>query len=330
MSVNVRTYKTTQFLDLFPYLAAVIGLGMVAAFLAAFFQGKLLISRTVLVEPEEVLELPAFTLRPAAIGALRLDVTAVIPANRWLTYEIQLRDAQGKIIASGIKQAWSETGTWREEGESGTWAEDDLQSGLDVRADRAEPMKLAIDILDYTDTSGKDLDQSVSFRVKVWNGVVDTRYLWAGLLGTLVLVVLAFKVVPSSGRTVIHRTINDSDIGDRAEMGGDNRLLRVIVTIKADETCPRFLDLDLFVKDGNGDQIYHTNYVVGVSYSKTKEGRVTGATGRLQAFFLLQSQGSYGFYVEVTPDQSVDSTTLTVRQGTHTLAEVEVIHLGAA
>ncbi|CDN14057.1 hypothetical protein RintRC_4826 [Richelia intracellularis] len=37
---------------------------------------------------------------------MRVDVEARISNNQWVTYEIQLLDKQGKLIASGVKQAW--------------------------------------------------------------------------------------------------------------------------------------------------------------------------------------------------------------------------------
>ncbi|NEQ14470.1 MAG: hypothetical protein F6K44_11625, partial [Moorea sp. SIO3E2] len=56
-------------------------------------------------------------------------------------------------------------------------------------------------------------------------------------------------------------------------------------------------------------------------------GKIKGATGKLQTFFLLESRSSYGFYVEVCPDASVDRTTLRVIDGNRTFTSVEVVKI---
>lgn len=52
-------------------------------------------------------------------------------------------------------------------------------------------------------------------------------------------------------------------------------------------------------------------------------------TGKLQKFFILNERASYGFHVEVFPDEPVNRTSLIVRDGARTLKPVEVIHISA-
>lgn len=324
--MTIQIQRTSRFIDPWPYIAlGVTLLVFLALFSASIFQ-RTLLSTTVSAREEEPVQLEPLSLKRQPIGALRIEAKATIALNQWVTYEIQLLDAQGQPFASAIKQAWNESGTWYEDGESGTWQEDDLLGGLDVRAKQDEMVTIAIAVLDHGDASGQVLDQPVPFQVTVQNGVIDTRYLWAGLVGTLCLTLMALYATPLTGKKAISKTIYDSDPNDRATIGGANRLVRVKVDVKADKKSPSRLEVRLFVKDSYGEQIYSRSFPVSMKYQR-KEGKIKGATGKLQTFFLLESRSSYGFYVEVLPDASVDRTTLTVRDGTRTLQGVEVIKI---
>ncbi|NET58487.1 MAG: hypothetical protein F6K47_20735 [Symploca sp. SIO2E6] len=324
--MTIQTQRTSRFIDPWPYLA--LGstlLVFLALFGASLFQ-KTLLSTTVSVMAEEPVQLQPLSLNRQLIGALRIEARAIIPLNRWVTYEIQLLDSQGQPFASAIKQAWNESGTWYEDGESGTWQEDDLLGGLDVRAKQDEMVTIAIAVLEYGDTSGQVLEQLVPFQVTVQNGVIDTRYLWPGLVGTLSLSLIALYATPLTGKKAISKTINDSDPNDRATVGGANRLVRVKVDVKADKTSPAKLEVRLFLKDSYGEQIYSRSFPLPMTYLR-KDGNIKGATGHLQTFFLLESRSSYGFSVEVWPDASVDRTTLRVLDGSRTLQSVEVVKI---
>ncbi|MEQ9551691.1 MAG: hypothetical protein RIM23_19040 [Coleofasciculus sp. G3-WIS-01] len=62
---------------------------------------------------------------------------------------------------------------------------------------------MAIAVLDYGNTSGQELEQPVGFKVRVENGVVDTRYLWSGLIGSGILGIMAIIATPFSGKVAI-------------------------------------------------------------------------------------------------------------------------------
>jgi hypothetical protein len=273
------------------------------------------------------MQVATVNLKKSTIGALRVDVEASVPSNQWVTYEIQFKDKQGKVIASGIKQAWSESGTWSEEGESGYWSEADTQGGLDVRTNQDESAALILDVLEYSDTAGKEISAPVSFNVTVRSGVVDRRYLWAGLFGTGALSLLTF-IASGSGKLVLRKKVDDSDVSDRADtLGGANNLVRARINIKTDEHTPRDLWVDLVVRDGNGETLYDQSHTVNLNISKTDKGTVTGGKGQLDVYFLLEPRSSYGFQVEVHPDASVDRTALTVQEKVRTRWPVQVTPL---
>lgn len=330
MAVDIRPLRTAKFRDPWLYVAwAAVGLIFVAGLMSLFLR-RSVVNTTVSAEPEEPAELPSMQLSRDWLGATRVDVKAVLPDNRWLTYEIQLLDEKGAVLGSAIKQAWRESGTWYEEGESGTWEEDDLWGGLDVRSatqNTAGPVTIAVNVLEYGLASGQEIEEPVGFRVKVSRGVVDSRYLWGGFFGTLVLAVLASLSVGQSGKKAIAKKISDSDVGDRAVVGGPNRLVRVSVDVLSDETSPPSLQVNLYLKNGDGDQIYARPETLKLTFHNDEDGKVDRATGHLDAFFVLEPRGSYGFYVTVMPDAPVDETRLTVRDGAVTRQPVDVITL---
>ncbi|MEM7716193.1 MAG: hypothetical protein AAF349_21915 [Cyanobacteria bacterium P01_A01_bin.68] len=350
MSASINVEKTNRFIDPALYIAfgatGFVFLGLIAS---AFF-GKVLFSKNVRVAEQEVVKIEALKLEPQLVGALRIDAKASIPNNHGVVYEIQLLDKQGKLIASATKNAWRESGIWYEDGESGTWNEDDLDAGLDVRAKKGEEVTVAISILEYENLSGgkarslttfsvddvignqankpKATTNSVNFDVKITNGVVDGRHLWPGLFGTSALAIMTFIAAPRSGKKVISKTINDSDPSERATLGGANKLVRVKINVTSDETSPREMRARLVINDSYGEQIYSKNIALNLTFHR-EEGKLEKVTGFAEQFFVLETQDSYGFHVEVTPDEPVDETTLTVLDGSHTRIPVEAVHIGA-
>lgn len=322
MPVSYQPQRTSQFKDSSPLIAlgalAILGCAGVLSLLLH----KTLIDQQVTVFPEESVSLEPVQLKKSPIGALRIDVSAVIPTNRWVTYEISLMNAEGEVLVSAMKQAWRESGTWYEDGESGTWQEEDVRGGLDVRTVATGPITIVLSVLEYGETSGNEIEDPVSLRVNVHNGVIDGRYMLVGLIATVVLIVLSFNAVNGSGKCIIDKSIGDSDLGGRAIMGGPDSLIKVTAIIKSDETSPAKFKIHLYIKDKNGEQIYYHVFTISRG---AKNNDVCWQTW--QQHFVLESRDSYNVYVEVMPDGPVDSTRLTVKENVCTLQAVEYIHI---
>ncbi|NBD34150.1 MAG: hypothetical protein GVY17_14585 [Cyanobacteria bacterium] len=320
MSVSVQSSNTRRFVDHSLTISSLALLLIIIAGVGSLFFPQQVTNERVNVLPEETVTLSPITIQRRLIGALRIDVKAIIPTNHWVVYEIRLYDDQNQLLASAIKEAWKESGVWREDGETGTWSESDLLGGLDVRLGekQQEDITIAVAVLEYGETRGRVLsEQPVSFQVDVENGVIDGRYLWTGFFGVLVMWVLSRLSVGTTGQVRIRKTINDSDVGDRALLGGENTLIKVTVNVKSDETSPQSLMVNLWLKDGMGEQIYSEQTPIKLNFRRD-DGEIEDATGKLEQYFVLTRRGSYGFYVEVTPDQPVDQTTLTVTENAQT------------
>jgi hypothetical protein len=237
MSV-VSLQRTGRFVEPWSYVALGSSILVFLALMVAPFFEKTLVYKNVTVREGEPLKLKELQLNPQPMGALRVDVNALIPSNKWVTYEIQLLDKQGKVIASGLKEAWKESGVWNEDGESGTWSEEDVTGGLDIRAKKNEQVSIALAVLGYGNTNGQELDEAVPFTVSVKNGVIDTRHLFPGLFWSSVLYMMALIATRHTGKKAIVTKINDSDPSGRETVGGANRLVRVNVDVESDETSP--------------------------------------------------------------------------------------------
>lgn len=291
--------------------------------MASTLLSRPLLKDTVTVPVESALTLPPISPRQSPFGAVRIDAIARIPNNSWVIFEVQVLDQQGNPLASAIKQAWQESGTWYDEGESGTWSERDLAGQFNIRrASLAGPITVGIAVLEQGSTSGETIAQPVTFEVLVQDGVIDRRFLLNGVVGVTMMAGLAILAVKKSGRVVIAERINDSDLGGRGRLGGTSQLVRMTVKVVGDETSPRGVNAMVVVKNGAGDLIYQGQLPIGLPFRINER---TIGYGTLD--FLFDTQDSYGFYVEITPDGPIDWTYLTVQEGVRTLLPTSVLHL---
>lgn len=322
MAVDTTQKVTGRFVDWSPIIAmGAAGVVMVAGILSGTSRTTLA-NTTVNAVPDQSVNLDPIQIAPRSMGALRVDVAAQLPSNRWVSYEVLLMDASGNVLGSAVKQSWRESGTWAEGGESGTWSDSDLNGGVDVRATAGEMITVAILVLGYGDTKGNTLTDAVPFQVTVKNGVIDGRYLWVGFLSTLALAGISFLSAEQSGKPVITRSVGDSDIGGRAVVGGKDSLIKVRITTTTDETSPRQFRVDLMLKDENGEVLYEHGFPLQRQYRSEDVYRQT-----LTTYFVLRRRASCGFYVEVVPDGPVDSTRLVVYDQTKVRKPVNVIYV---
>jgi hypothetical protein len=326
MSTPTTTH-TSKFVDPFPYLALLFAAITLVAMGVAPFIARTVAFQTLTVEPGSSGQLPPIQIAQQRIGAVRIDANASLANNRWVSYEIQLKDQQGKVIASALKEAWNESGTWAEEGESGAWAESDADATIDLRALQSEPVTISVAVLNHSNNLGQEVEEPVPIQVRVQTGVVDDRYLWAGLIGSVITAVLSFFSVPTSGRKVLSERNKDSELTARGTLGGPNKLLRLKVKIKADETAPAGVYLRLAINDENGERLYYQSHSVTLNRAKNDKGRFTSGSGSKTLFFVLSPEGSYGIHVEISPDRSIDRTELEIRQGARTIVPVAVTTL---
>jgi hypothetical protein len=329
MGETINTQRTGKFIDWSVHVAlAAFLLSFLTLIVSPFFQ-RTLLYKTVTASEGEPFKLEPVQLSANSIGAMSVDAEAQIAANEWVTFEIQLLDQSGKIVAAGIKEGWRETGSWYEDGESGTYDESDTLGGMDVKAKKDEKLTVAIALLEYGTVQGTELDKPVPFQVTVKSGVMDVGYFWFGTIGSFFLWLMTMVAAKKSGKKVINEKINDSDPTGRATVGGENKLVRVIVEIEADETSPSQLEVCLFVNDAYGEQIFAESVAVNVNVEK-EDGKFKKATAKLNRYFTFSQATSYGFHAEIHPDEPIDRTKLIVKDAARTIFPVDVIEIGAS
>ena len=325
MALNVSTAKTKCFIDYWVYAPGAIALCLLLLSLFSSSIANTLLDKRIRVK-EEAVKVDTIDLQPNQIGALRIDVKSDFSNNfgynDWIVYEIQLRDRNGKIIASAIDEDWKESGTWYEDGQSGTWQESDLSGGIDLRAIEGERVDVFIQLLEREEILGV-ASAPVFFDVKIQNGVVDRRPLWWGTFFSSLLALITLSATNYSGQRAIRAKIQDSDPQGRGMVGGKDNLVRVEICSKLDENTPRSVRVKLAIDNKYGEAVYRHCYTAGVVIKK-KDGRVRGGLVNLTSFFVIEPFGSYRFKVDITPDASVEWTSLEVRQNSRTLKEVEV------
>ncbi len=150
MPYTVEQIKSSRFREYSPYICLGTNIFLFLVLILHGFFAKTLVNKrisTAVVEEETIAKLEPILLKPSLIGALRIDANAVIKNNSWLTYEIQLQNEQGNVLASALKPAWQESGRWREGGESGSWSEADLKGGIDLRLSRNQKEQKVIPVI---------------------------------------------------------------------------------------------------------------------------------------------------------------------------------------
>jgi len=326
MKPNISTARTKRFIDYWVYAPSAIAACLLLLSLFSSSLANTLVEKRIAVEEEEAVKVDTVDLKPSQIGALRIDVKSSLGNNfsytDWIVYEIQLRDRNGEIIASAIDEDWQESGTWYEDGSSGTWRESDLSGGIDLRAVEGEQIDVVIQLLERQQTAEVE-PEPVSFDVKIQNGVVDRRALGWGAIYSTILALIALLATSDSGERAIRTKIKDSDPQGRGMVGGKDNLIRVKIDTKLDESTPRTLKINLAIDNEHGEAVCRYCYNVPVSIQR-KDRRITGGSVKLNPFFVIEPYGSYRFKVDVTPDAAVDWTFLEVRQGAKTLKEVNV------
>ena len=326
MALNVSTAKTKRFIDYWAFAPSAIAVSLYFMCVFSWSLANTLVDKTITVEEEEAVKVDTIDIQANQIGALRIDVKSNFSNSRgdndWIIYEIQLRDRQGEIIASAIDEDWKESGTWYEDGQRGRWSESELSGGIDLRAIEGEQVDVFIQLLERREISGVD-PAPVSFAVKIQNGVVEHLPLWWGTFFSSVLALIALSATNYSGQKAIRAKIRDSDPQGRGMVGGKDNLVRVKICSKLDRNTPRSVRVKLAIDNEYGEAVYRHCYRTEVAI-KREDGKVRGGSVHLTSFFVLEPYGSYRFKVDITPDASVDWTSLEVRQNSKTLKEVNV------
>ncbi len=284
---------------------------------------------TVTVPEEEAHTSAPFTLPSRAWGGVRLTADAQIDWNRWAGLQVSLIDAAGESLLDVVKEAWAETGTWREGGESGTWAESDRALEWHLRIARGEPVRLRLTVLETGAADGSPLTFSVPVRLRVTSGVVDMRLLGAALFLSTAFAVLATYAAGHGGRPVIVTRRTDSEVKGRAAMGGAGRLVAISVAGEVDEHAPAQVQVTIVVRAEDRRKVYEVTEAAPVTFHKDDHGTIEDGRFSVRLNLELPEAAIYGVDVEVSPHGPMENLKLLVRDGATTRGPVEVVTVAA-
>ncbi|MBE9033266.1 hypothetical protein IQ266_26380 [filamentous cyanobacterium LEGE 11480] len=190
MSRQTKRQFINRWIDRTPYLLmGMAGCIFLLLIVSPIFASKKL-DKTITLAPEQTQVFGPVDIPTQLFGTARVEVEATMSKQRWATYEVQLLDKDNKILVAGIKNAWRETGTWYEDGESGTWDEQDKNSGFDLRLRKAEPVSIAVTLVEVSDNKGRAVSEVVPLRVTAYTGTIETTPLWFACISLVILGVM--------------------------------------------------------------------------------------------------------------------------------------------
>lgn len=299
--------------------------------------------RLVMVVPEgqRVLSAP-FELQDGWLGSPRLALTAEIPANSTIELDVALLDGNGRTVLTLIKDGWRASGTWAEEGESGTWEEDDAGLALAMRPGQSGRFQLAVQLQDLLDEAGQPLPNPVVVRGSVRNHSVDAPLLWFTAVLTLALaqVLLLACYGVSRGRWV--QRSQEASAAIRCEAGGPG-LLRLVVVARWElphdhpplGQPPDPAALELRVSDLHGRPLLQHREMVAATHRSNDGDHWLSVRHTLH--LRLPERGSYHFRLQLPEEFRIDGDTweiewlqLSVEDGRMTAWPVPVLPLDGA
>ncbi len=299
--------------------------------------------RLVMVVPEgqRVLSAP-FELRDGWLGSPQLMLAAEIPSNSSIELDVALLDASGRTVLALTKDGWRASGTWAEDGESGTWEEGDAGVALDLRPDRNGRFQLAVQLQDLLDEAGRPLPQPVVVRGSVRNHSVDAPLLLFTAVVTLATALVLLRACYGIGRGRWMRRSGDGVSAIRCDAGGSG-LVRVGVEARWElpdddpplGQPPATATLELQVCDALGRPRLRHRQTLAVAHRSSDGDHWLSA--RQVMHLRLPEPGSHRFRVQLPESFRADGDLwelewlrLTVEDGLRTARPVPVLSLDGA
>jgi hypothetical protein len=299
--------------------------------------------RLLMVVPEgqRVLSVP-FVLEDGWLGSPRLELTAEIPPNSSIALDMALLDASGRTVLDLTKDGWRASGIWAEEGETGTWQEDDASLALVLRPGRSGRFQLAVQVQDLLDEAGQPLPNPVVVRGSVRNHSVEAPLLlFTAVLSLAVVQALLLACYGISRGRWVQRS-QEASAAIRCEAGGPG-LVRLGVVARWElphddpplGAPPDPAPLELRVSDAQGRPLRQHRERVAVAHRSNDGDHWLSV--RLTLHLRLPEHGSYRFRVALPEAFRVDGDAweiewlqLTVEDGRMTAWPVSVLPLGGA
>jgi hypothetical protein len=169
-----------------------------------------------------------FPLDGGSLGSPRIHLRASLPANSSLVLSAELLDPRGAVVLQLTQQAWRQSGSWYEEGQTGTWEEGETESHLSFRPQRSGSYRLRLSAEELSDGAGQPLQTPIVVQAGIRQHNVDAPLLWFTAAVTQAMAWILRASVYGGRRQRQVRRVSEGRVALRLTAGGAG-LVRVQV-----------------------------------------------------------------------------------------------------
>jgi hypothetical protein len=110
-----------------------------------------------------------------------------------LVLAAELLDPRGAVALQLNQQAWRQSGSWQEQGETGNWEENETEAQLSFRPQRSGSHRLRLTATELLTEANQPLQTIIEVGVQIRQHSVDAPLLWftAGITQAMVLILRA-------------------------------------------------------------------------------------------------------------------------------------------
>lgn len=235
-----------------------------------------------LLVPEQAVVSRPFRLDSGWLGSPRLELTTTLPADSSAVFSVDLLNDQGQTVLELSKEAWRETGTWFEDGETGTYDEADAAVPLDLRPVRGGDFRLRVTMEELLDAAGRPLATPLMTNLSVRNHSLDGPLILASAVVGGLMVALLWRSVYGDCRYRRVVRVRDGGIDQRIVAGGAG-----VLRLKVRGRCiprpnteaahlPRALSLRLRVDDRIGRRRLDSSLSLPLAWRSNQEIVLSG------------------------------------------------------
>ncbi|SBO42051.1 hypothetical protein [Cyanobium sp. NIES-981] len=211
-----------------------------------------------------------FRLEAGWLGSPRLDLQPELPPNSAMGLAVDLLDAAGRPVLQLSKAGWRERGTWQEDGESGTYDEQDADLVLALRPPVSGDYRLRLVREELEGATGAEVPGPLRVWLGVRNHSVDRGLLLITAFSSALLARILWSAVYGDCRLRRRVRGDEASLALREVLGGAG-LLRVVVHARYEEpdhpplsrrNPPAEVPLELRLTDDRGRVLLQENRTV--------------------------------------------------------------------
>ena len=152
------------------------------------------------LSPEQPALSDPFPLTVGPLGSPLISLQARLPANSSLVLAAELLDPRGAVALQLNQQAWRQSGSWQEQGETGSWEENETEAQLSFRPQRSGSHRLRLTAAELLNEANQPLQTIIEVQVQIRQHSVDAPLLWFTAAVTQALVSILSSSVYSGWR----------------------------------------------------------------------------------------------------------------------------------